>query len=196
MRRAIILLSSLPLFAFLSSCTVDDKALYADARWRARCPVVDPFQGCNALPAHDFQQFDGDIVDGDLYRVSCLAIEDDGQLSISFRAQEGNSSIEVRGLVTGRDGGSAAAAGCDVLLDESENVYSGACGPAAPSEEQPCQIVNVAVDRNDSDGPSITVRMLCSKLPLGANPTQAYDVTDTANILSPAELRIANCQGL
>jgi hypothetical protein len=195
MRRAIILLSSFPLFAFVSGCTVESKTLYADARWRAWCPNP-PFQGCNALPAHDFQQFDGDVVDGMLYRTSCLAIDDDGQLSVSLRVQEQNSSLEIRGLVTGSDGGAVVGAGCEVRLDENENVYSGSCGPDSPSEAQPCQIVSVAVDRSDADGPSVAVRLRCDSLPFGANPNQAFNVRDTANIDSPAEIRVANCVGL
>ena len=50
--------------------------------------------------------------------------------------------------------------------------------PAAPSEAQPCQIVNVVVDRSDADGPSITVRMSCDALPLGADARRLVDEGD------------------
>jgi hypothetical protein len=188
-------LLGLPVLALLSSCGVEANAVYADVRWWATCPTVNPW-ACPATKKHDFQQFDGDIVEGTLYRASCTAVESNNQLSVSFTVQDGEDALDVRGIVTGVNGGSVLSGGCSVQMTESGNSFEGDCGAATPSAAQPCQIQNVAVDRNDPDGKSVTVRMSCDRLPWDAQPTLGFNVRDAANTVSPAELRLANCIGL
>jgi hypothetical protein len=193
MRR---ILSILMLLALASSCTADAKRVYADARWWAVCPVVNPWQGCQAGEQHDLRQTDGDVVGADTFRASCFADENNGQLSVSFSVQDGEDLIDVRGIVTSRNGGPVLPGGCSVLIVEDENSYEGDCGPAVPSADQPCQIQEVVVDRGDADGKSVTVRLQCNNLPWDASPERSFNLRDSASTSSPASLRLANCRGL
>lgn len=185
----------LSLAALASSCTVNTKEVYADVRWWTVCPTPQ-WGGCNAFDKHDFQQFDGDVVGEDSYGASCSARLSDGRLSISFNVRDGDDSLDVRGIITQRDGGPVLPGACSVAVTEEENAHVGACGSAAPSAEQPCQIQEIVVDRGDTDGKSVTVRMRCVNLPSDTNPSRTYNVTDTAGVSSPAEIRLANCRGL
>lgn len=185
----------LPALVAASSCTADAGTLYADVRWYLTCPT-NPHQGCQNGQRHDFQQFDGDVVGGTIYRASCFAVQQDDRLSVSFSVQEGQDLVDVRGLVTGVNGGSVFPSLCSVQITEGGNTYSGDCGPVAPTEEQPCQVLDVEIDRDDPDGKSITVRMSCDRLPWDAQETIGFNVRDSASTSSPAELRLANCRGL
>jgi hypothetical protein len=183
------------LLALASSCTVESKDIYMDVRWWTVCPTPQ-WSGCNAFDKHDIQAHSGDVVGSESFGATCRATQSNGQLAVSFSVRHNDDILDVRGIVTQRNGGPVLGGGCSVAVTEEENTHVGACGPDAPSAEQPCQINDVVIDRNDADGKSVTVRMRCVNLPSDTNPSRTYNIADTANVFSPAAIRLANCRGL
>jgi hypothetical protein len=176
-------------------------ALFADLQYAIRCEAT---LGCAGVIEHDICGFDeGDTcVDGaPPASLSCTVIEGDATRLIRFSAQQGGgSSIAVTDLAVIVTGGSPSPGGaCRVTVQEGASTYSGSCGPAAPSDAQPCQISDVRfVD--DAGNPTVEARMLCQFLENEANPALEIEVTaigvGPAPAGTPARIRIANCAGM
>lgn len=175
-------------------------ALYADIMYATRCDMV--VGACMGATDHDicgFNRSDPCASERSEASISCTAIETDTTRSLTFSAQQEGSSISVRGLTVPKSGGAATGGGCNVTVRAGPNSFSGRCGGAPPSAEQPCQITDVEfVD--DNGNPTFKGHIFCQFMQNDASPALQIEVTAEGAGPGPASepggFRIANCSGL
>ena len=135
-------------------------------------------------------------------RASCDISETGAQRIVSFRLGNGlDPSLAVNGIVTGIEGGPVVGDACSLTVIDDGNTYGGVelgrCGANPPSEAAPCQLGPIMFDRNGEDGPEMRTTILCRELPSPANPTiLRRDVTRPRDGLTPASIRLINCDGI
>lgn len=192
MRSVTFILASFTLL----SCGGDLGEVGADALWQVRCPAG--FPGCaSAGDAVNLLAFDG-AVDPETMRtarISCSVSEDDvGTRTIDLDIGYGRDpALSIRGLNI--SGGSVIALGCRISVVDDSNTLAGACGPATPSDAQPCQITNPTfTDR--MEGPAFSFSLLCRNLPAPAAPTMIQrDFTKPNVSREAAPISVFNCDG-
>lgn len=159
-----------------ASCGGSDPA-FGDVAWQVRCP--DGFAGCPSDgPAHNVRGFQDD--EGIFIGCSVDKLEGDRRI-FSFEARDGMARIRGSNITFTGDGGPVEM--CTLRVEEDSVTYqaqSSQCGSASPSEAQPCQIRNLAIDKNADPRPSITGEILCRGITAPANPSMFQrDITGT-----------------
>lgn len=191
MRSVTFILASLTLL----SCGGDLGEVGADALWQVRCPAG--FPGCaSAGDAVNVLAFDGTMgEDGRTARISCAMTEDEvGTRTIDLDIGYGRDpALSIRGMTI--SGANVVGVGCRVTVVDDSNTLDGACGPATPSETQPCQITNPTfTDREE--GPAFNFNLLCRNLAAPAAPTMIQrDVTRPNVSREAAPISVFNCDG-
>lgn len=178
----------------------DAGKLFADIQYATRCPTSNH---CTGPEDRDICGINGGTpcmsVEGTA-TVSCNVTEAGDNLNINFSASQGAGfQISVRNATVAASGGFATGSSCTVVVVDGVNRYEGRCGPATPSEEQPCQISSVAFF-DDMGNPTLEGQIECRDLPNQANPDLLTDVTAVGSgptaAAQPGVFRLANCTGL
>lgn len=175
---------ALHVLALASGCTAShgtdagvdggDPGPYADLQWQVRCDAIGM---CVEMPARSVLGFDGEGGQ----RISCTVVDSatDRTLSFDTRASAVGTTFGLA-LSNARfpsGSGGAPAPGCTVSVTEGSTVLTGACGPDAPSEAQPCQLTEVTFG-DDGEGRSlIQGKILCVGLSPPDVPTIDREVT-------------------
>lgn len=191
----LVLCISLLATVLAAGCGNDARPTYVVADWALRC---DSDMGmCSPPPARSFT---GENGAGNGNTVSCSVIEsaDARTVTVTVGGLVGSEryQVEVTAARVPRMGGFAAGGACHVVVTEGGNRFVGACGSAAPSMEQPCQ-VEVVFDYDDMVmTPTANVRLLCDHLPNESNALILRGLGAPIASPTPAELLFYHCTGL
>lgn len=191
----------LALGACVAGCNDTVGAVLADVQWTLTC---DPGPGetcqglsdtptCLGTGSRRVNQFDSATVcDGDLVRTTCRGVRSESSINLDLgvTVADNNYRFEVDRLNVDDSGAILPSPTCQIQIAEDELDYAGACGAAAPSAPQPCQVSNAVIA-----GSTVDVEVFCDRLPsvIGAD--------DVANVRGPgadggATLHFENCEGL
>lgn len=172
--------------------------MFADMQWQLRCPS--DAVGCVDGPNQDVFAVDGE----DGATLSCSLEEAvTGDRTVRLEALQSRVRLAVTNLRAARSGGPAASdSGCVVAIEEDGTTFLGACGPAAPSPEQPCQVSELMFVEErigDTDigrfGPEVVFRLLCDGLRASEPAAGTRDLRNSRTSAAPARVRMINCPG-
>jgi hypothetical protein len=168
--------------------------VYAIADWQVRCDSV---MGMCAVPLA--RSVTGENAMGGNV-VSCSVDESPDARVVSFRA--GNTAgagmpyrIEVTGARVPRGGGAVGGSTCFATITEGANRYTGRCGGAAPTTDQPCQVRIMFGYDDTAMSPTADVEIYCDHLPNESSGDQLRSVSSPLGGIMPADLRFFDCVG-
>jgi hypothetical protein len=169
--------------------------VFADILWRVRC---EDMMGCTGYPMRSIFGFDRE----ENQRISCSVIETDSTRILTFSAAyssgSGSYGIALRNATFASGAGSPGGAGCEVSVQE-DNSYAGACGGAAPSETQPCQVTGVVFDVDEDARPRISGQIYCRGISPAVAPTINREVTAPGDgptaAMTPLTFTLYDCNG-
>ncbi len=164
----------------LTACS--DDAQEGQAEWRLSCSEGNEVGPCN-YTTRQVSQIGEDSAD----TTECR-IEKRGEMSALYLSAFGGSEygIEVRNLEVAQGGGPVLNNGCQVLI-QAEVQYSGRCGSAPASFDQPCSFSSILVDDRTVEG-----TFTCTQLPSPTDALALRDVTGSSRG-EPASFRFENC---
>lgn len=172
------LVSAIFIVFALTACGDDPAPLFADAVWQVQCRC---YGMCSAIPTHDVKHLDGE--DGNV--ISCSIYQRSGKNVLTANVRKGNEyQLEIRDAEFMASGGPVSGAGCTVTVVENGNTFSGRCGAAAPSVEQPCRISGLTLNTDEMGNPQVEGDLLCFHLP------------SVTGALTPREVGLPNIQSM
>lgn len=191
--------ASMAWLLLLAASCGEDPGVFGDAQWQLRCP--DGFAGCSrAGTAVDVFDFHGN---GGIIATCNVASASADERIVNFSVGIGNGAqrLSVDGLLTGAQGGAVRGASCITTIIDDSNTYGGrgfgTCGGGVPGDQQPCQIGNLTIDEDGTDGPEITMTILCRRISAAAAPdTLKRDLVAPDMPNGPATVRLINCPGI
>jgi hypothetical protein len=180
------------------SCADSGGPVLVDAQWNLTCPA-DTGVDCGALAPQTCLGTVGQraivgehrqpACTGDPIVAICEAVQRaDGTRIVTLEANIANTfAFELRGATIDAEGVVEQTA-CNVTIIEDQVSYDiGACGPAAPSMEQPCELSDVSVEGNE-----VSFGLECRSL-ISSTTAAGFDVGAVGG--GPTTIRFANCVG-
>jgi hypothetical protein len=175
--------------------TNDNRPPFAIADWRVRCDSV---MGMCAEPlARQVTGENGESGNS----ISCNVTED--ETSRTVNAMIGGTGpvdrmpfeVSITNARVPRAGGFVGGGACSVTVIEGVNRYRGACGSAAPTTDQPCQVeIEFSFDTM-SQSNLTTFHIFCDHLPNEATSEQLRSFTSHLSAVEPADIELYNCRG-
>ncbi len=183
-----------------TGCSNAPPGTYIEADWTIRCEGM---RGCLSYPSRSVTGFDGE----NQTRVTCNVIETASTRTLGFSINAAAFGIGLQRASFPLAGGSPSAGGSCLVTVMEDNTYTGACGGAAPSPTQPCQVSNVDFTRDPEGRSLITGLIYCGGTSggqvFGVSPSAAPTIkreltapgTDVASRTTPMRFSLYDCPG-
>lgn len=176
-----------------SGCMTERPPVFADALWQVDC---DSEMGmCSPSMA---RMLSGEnAMDGNAVQCNVVETADARTVSFYVRNMAAGTPFEAR-LSNARfpRAGGAPGGGCSFTVGEGANRFTGACGGAAISVEQPCQGRADFGFSAEFGSPTVEVTMLCDHLPNETTSEQLRSLHLPTSPTMPASFLFYDCVGL